>query len=155
MTKHLTQWVVASIFVPLSGCAGIETEDLRLTQPRPQPVQHPLSYAPISQVSHTEMEVVDVGFNQRYDVYCVLIPDSSTVYRNCRILGMTGQDEEGKSASFSSEWKGHWDANLFDGMLVLETEDGRRAYIPPGSVKYIEEAAETSQVPRQLPLSEL
>ena len=137
MTRRFTQWVVACAFVSLPGCVGIESEDLRLPEPKPQPVQHPLSYAPISQVSHTEMEVVDVGFKQRYDVYCVLIPDSSTVYRNCRILGMTGQDEEGKSASFSSEWKGQWDSNLFDGMLVLETEDGRRAYVPPGSVKYL------------------
>ena len=42
------------------------------------------------------MGIVDVGFNQRYDAYCMLMPDSLTVYRNCRILGMTGQDEEYK-----------------------------------------------------------
>ena len=40
------------------------------------------------------MGIVDVCFNQRYDAYCMLMPDSLTVYRNCRILGMTGQDEE-------------------------------------------------------------
>ncbi len=102
------------------------------------------------------MGVVDVGFNQRYDVYCMLIPDSSTVYRNCRILVMTGQDEEEKSVSFSSEWKGNWDANLFDAMLVLETEDGRRAYIPPGSVKYIEETTgSTRSATRQLSLEQI
>ncbi len=157
MTRRFTQWLVASvvpIVISIAGCAALDTEELRL--PEPKPAQHPLSFAPIQQASHTEVKFVDVGFNQRYDLYCVLIPDSSTVYHNCRILGMTGRDES-KSSSFSSGWKGHWDFDLFNGMLVLETEDGRRAYIPPGSVKYIEEAAteNSQQVPRKLPLGDL
>jgi hypothetical protein len=150
--------VVAAVF-SLVGCAGRLLEPLAVETREAEPVQHPLSYLPIQQASHSEnAEVIDVGFSQRYDVYCVLIPDSSTVYRNCQILGTTGHDDLKKSANLSSSaWKGNWEAaELFDKMLVLETEDGRLAYIPPGSVRYIEEASTRQpQAPRELPLSGL
>jgi hypothetical protein len=88
---------------------------------------------------------VDVGFDRRYDVYCMLFPETPTVYRNCKIVGVTGRDRR-KSEDFSSASKkttlsrGHWDpSDLLENMFVLETEDGRLAYIPPDWVKYIEE----------------
>jgi hypothetical protein len=65
------------------------------------------------------------------------------VYRNCRILGLTGV-EDGDSGSFSKSNIGprrEW----FDDMLVLEMSDGRLAYIPPSSVKYFEGTAEPMQ----------
>jgi hypothetical protein len=152
--------VFAAAVVGLVGCAGRLTEPLTFEAREAEPVQHPLSYLPIQQVAHSKKaEVVDVGFSQRYDVYCVLIPDSSTVYRNCQILGTTFREDLKKSVDLSSSsWKGNWEvAELFDNMLVLETEDGRLAYIPHGSVRYIEEASPTrpQQAPRELPPREL
>ena len=41
-------------------------------------------------------------------------------------------------------------------MLVLETEDDPRAYIPPGSVKYIEETTGSARsATRQLSLEQI
>jgi hypothetical protein len=84
-----------------------------------------------------------VPLSKQYDLYCALFTKEPTVYRNCRILGITGAEER-KSSSFSSksislpyEW--------YDGMLVLEMPDGRRAYVPTKSVKYFEESAPITQ----------
>jgi len=158
MTQCFQHSLIFCAIVTLAGCSGRLTEQLAVEAREEETVQHPLSYLPIQQASHSEnAEVVDVGFSQRYDVYCVLIPDSSTVYRNCQILGTTGRDESKSTELHSLAWKGHWDVDLFEKMLVLETEDGRLAYIPPGSVRYIEEvlASPQPQAPKTFPLSGL
>jgi hypothetical protein len=154
--------LILTVAMPcLSGCAGSAAEQVAATrvarnepQPRtlsePSRFPHPLSYQPIQLAGHSEhAELIEVGFERRYDVYCVLIPEQpteSTVYRDCRILGTT--DREGvKSADYGSFSKtGRWaPSHLFGRMLVLETADGRLAYIPPDSVRYIEEAATSNQ----------
>src|SRR5690348_15440472 len=45
-------------------------------------------------------KVVPIDFGKRYDLHCALRTDQLTVYRNCKIIGFTGQD--GKDSSSSS-----------------------------------------------------
>lgn len=156
MYRYFVQSLVLAAAISAVGCAGRPSHRVAVDVTEDEVPPHPLSYSPIQQASHSEVaRLVDVGFDQRYDVYCVLISDSSTVYRNCQILGLTGYEAHKSAGSFSSEMKARWDVGqLFDGMLVLETEDGRLAYVPSGSVKYIEETSENplqQQVPRKLP----
>jgi hypothetical protein len=145
----------------LSGCAGSVAEHVAAarvsaerqkppTAPQLREFPHPLSYQPIQLAAHSEhAELIDVGFTRRYDVFCLLFPEQptvSTVYRDCRILGTT--DREGvKSSDFATFSKtARWaPSHLFGRMLVLETSDGRLAYIPPDSVRYIEEASASNQ----------
>ena len=132
----------------LSGCAGSVAEHVaaaRVSAERQKP-----PYQPIQLAAHSEhAELIDVGFTRRYDVFCLLFPEQptvSTVYRDCRILGTT--DREGvKSSDFATFSKtARWaPSHLFGRMLVLETSDGRLAYIPPDSVRYIEEASASNQ----------
>lgn len=134
----------------LPGCAGDPSlpGQIAAESREVEPVPHPLSYQSIQLAAHSEEQsVVEVGFNHRYDVFCVLFPDVPMVYRNCRIVGVTGHTEFGgksyvllsPSSSLGCGFGGP--SGLFDDMLLLETEDGRLAYIPPGAVKYIEESA--------------
>jgi hypothetical protein len=90
-----------------------------------------------------------IRFDRKYDLFCSFYQEEPTTYRNCKILGFTGRDEEesagtgrasGSSgfvfSSASSQYR-----EYFDHWLVLELADGRLAYIPPSAVKYIEEAS--------------
>jgi len=137
----------------LSGCAGSPAEHVAADKPtarrglEPQRVPHPLSYQPILLAAHAEKpELIDVGFERRYDVFCMLFPEQPTVYRDCRILGTTDRDGlASRESSLFSKSSGWEPGRLFDDMLVLETADGRLAYIPPGSVRYIEESATNGQ----------
>ncbi len=145
----------------LSGCAGSVAEHVataRVSAERPKPptapplreFPHPLSYQPIQLAAHSEhAPLIDVGFERRYDVFCLLFPEQptlSTVYRDCRILGTTDRDGV-KTSDFGSFSKSaRWaPSHLFGRMLVLETSDGRLAYIPPDSVRYIEETSADNQ----------
>jgi hypothetical protein len=104
------------IVLLVTGCAGApaltqSTGTPALTQRAAPPAQdaedvtHPLSYKSIQLAAYSEAEpLVDVGFDRRYDVYCMLFPETSTVYRNCKIVGVTGRDRR-KSEDFSSASK--------------------------------------------------
>lgn len=76
-------------------------------------------------------KIYEISFEKRYDLFCAFFKEEPTTYRNCKILGFTGQEEE--SAGSKGRYFSHW--------LVLELSDGRRAYLAPESIKYIEEAA--------------
>jgi hypothetical protein len=122
-------------------------------------VPHPLSYRPIQHAAFSdEPPLIDVGFKRRYDLFCVLLlgdPEQSwwldrntedmrfpVVYRNCRIVGVTDQQGLRSNKSLWGSSSGPRQVlDLFDGMLVLETQDGRLAYIRKSAVKYIEETA--------------
>lgn len=94
--------------------------------------------------------VFDIRFDRQYDLFCSFFSEQPTIYRNCTILGFTGRGEESTSSArgsgigvFSSP-SGSGSAyyeRYFDHWLVLKLADGRLAYIPPGAVKYIEEAS--------------
>lgn len=159
MSRSLSA-LMPCIVLFVTGCAGPSaltqsTGTPALTQRAASPAQeaddvtHPLSYKSIQLAAYSEAEpLVDVGFDRRYDVFCLLFQKTPMVYRmeyrNCKIVGMTGRDrrltKEFSSFSKSNVSRTHWDpSDLFDNMLVLETEDGRLAYIPPGAIEYIEE----------------
>ena len=73
----------------------------------------------------------------RYDVYCLLFPNQPSVYRDCRVLGFT---DDGPEKSFSSKSAGAYRHGWFQNWLALEMSDGRMAYIPGDTVRYIEES---------------
>ncbi len=102
----------------------------------------------------------------RFDLYCDLSLSSGTyaglmcfgdsykttdsakpnikVYRNCRIVGFTKSREQiakqsARGASSISKADFPTDS-WFLAWLILELEDGRLAYIPPQTVKYIEQS---------------
>jgi hypothetical protein len=93
----------------------------------------------------------EIQFDQEYDLYCSFYQEEPTVYRDCKILGFTGSGEgsdgAGRSAgsgSFSRRYgsgSASYDRGYFDHWLVLELADGRRAYIPPSAVRYVEQAS--------------
>jgi hypothetical protein len=95
--------------------------------------------------------VYEIRFDRRYDLFCSFFRDEPTIYRNCRILGFTGRGEESSESAGTSGSGGFSGlsgfastvsyTNYFDHWLVLKLADGRLAYIPPGAVKYIEEAS--------------
>ena len=91
----------------------------------------------------------DIRFDRDYDLFCSFFSDEPTVYRNCRIQGFTGSEQSSEArhpSGFgvigvaSGSASGYSYRNHFDHWLVLRLEDGRLAYVPPGAVKYIEEA---------------
>jgi hypothetical protein len=82
--------------------------------------------------------VVAIDFTKRYDLHCSLLADKLTVYGKCKIIGFTG--EAGSGSSGPSIGYGGFYAYYFNAWLVLEREDGRRAYLPPSSLKFMEES---------------
>lgn len=87
--------------------------------------------------------VYDIKFDRRYDIHCSFSRIEPTVYRGCLILGITGRGEEQaerRPRSSSSSLSSYGAVEPFEHWLVLGLADGRKAYIPPRSVEYIEEA---------------
>ena len=127
----------------MTATAGCQTFDRRTETPTNSPQIQRVSYENRETAGRPKFNrLMSVPLHRQYDLYCALFPETTTVYRNCRILGLTGVKDD-DSGSFSKrigtprEW--------FDGMLVLEMSDGRLAYVPPGSVKYFEESAAGAQ----------
>ncbi len=94
--------------------------------------------------------VFDIRFDKRYDLFCSFFGEEPTIYHGCKILGFTGRGEESTRSAPSGggvfsgpSGSGSYgsDSSYFEHWLVIELKDGRRAYIPPTSVKYIEEAS--------------
>lgn len=84
----------------------------------------------------TPASVREIDFTQRYDVHCSFNDKEPTVFRGCKVVGFTGPDAPtggGLSGSLSAR-------QYFARWLVLELSDGRLAYIPPASLKYLETA---------------
>jgi hypothetical protein len=90
-------------------------------------------------------QLYEIPFDQKYDLYCSFFREEVKEFRDCKILGFTGRDEEpagSGSLIFSSpSGSGSYSERYFDHWLVLELSDGRRAYIPLNAVRYIEQAA--------------
>ena len=84
-------------------------------------------------------------------MYCSFFEKESTIYNYCKIVGFTGGGDDSArsrrlsgSSSFSissAVSSASYYTEYFDQWLVLELMDGRLAYIPPGAVKYIEQAS--------------
>ena len=89
--------------------------------------------------------IFEIRFDRRYDLHASMDRGEPALFRDCKILGFTGEGEDAgssragsggfSSGSYSSRER------YFEHWLVLELADGRLAYIPPSAVKYIEEAA--------------
>ncbi|MCU0702573.1 MAG: hypothetical protein MUF18_01115 [Fimbriiglobus sp.] len=78
-------------------------------------------------------QVRGMDFGLRYDVHCSFGDRESTIFRGCKVVGFTGPDQlPGKFGGSSLVY--------FDRWLILELNDGRLAYIPPTSLKYLEVA---------------
>lgn len=94
-------------------------------------------------------KLYEIRFDRRYDLFCSFYREEPTVYRNCKILGFTGREEDsaqtgrgpGSGGYSGSSGSASYDAKYFDHWLVLELADGRQAYIPANAVKYIEQAS--------------
>ena len=86
-------------------------------------------------------QVVAIDFGKRYDLHCALGGsalgggDKLTVYRRCKIIGFTAEGQSGSAGSY-----GPSSASYFSAWLALELPDGRRAYLPPSSLKDMEES---------------
>ena len=123
----------------MTATAGCQTFDRQAETPTDAPrIQH-ASYENKETVGRPRFNrLMSVPLQKRYDLYCALFPETTTVYRNCQILGLTGvKDDDSGSFSKRNGSPREW----FDGMLVLAMPDGRLAYVPPNSVKYFEESA--------------
>lgn len=99
----------------LSGCASYDRPPALAGQPVPN-------------------QNVVLDFTKRYDVTC---RDGQTTraYTDCRILGYTGETVRD---AYGSDSKGYYPQ--FGRWLALELADGRRVFLPPGSVIFLEEA---------------
>jgi len=94
--------------------------------------------------------VFDIRFDKRYDLFCSFLHAEPTIYHSCKFLGFTGRGEVstqsapsggGMFSGSSGSGSFYSESKYFEHWLVIELKDGRRAYIPPASVKYIEEAS--------------
>lgn len=115
---------VAGVCVASVGCGA-----------RPKPEVEP----PTVGGQKAPAAVREIDFEKRYDLHCVLFDKEPTVFRNCKVVGFTGPEKTGYEVSgggsgFSSrDYYQH-----FDRWLVIEHGDGRLAYIPPNSLRYLE-----------------
>ncbi len=82
-----------------------------------------------------------IDFEKRYDFHCFPAGEHGVVLRRCKVLGTTGPGPQRFRVPAGEEeyllaggYGGRW--------LVLELPDGRRAYVPPESVRLIEESAD-------------
>ena len=127
----------------ITATAGCQTFDRQAETPTyASHIQH-VSYENKEAAGRPGLNMLmSVPLHKRYDLYCALFPETTTVYRNCQILGLTGVDDD-DTGSFSKriEPRREW----FDGMLVLQMSDGRLAYVPPNAVKYFEQTAAAGQ----------
>lgn len=81
--------------------------------------------------------VREIDFSKRYDLHCVLFEKEKTVFTNCKVVGFTGPATAGKEVSGSGLSSRDYYQH-FDRWLVIEQGDGRLAYIPPNSLRYLE-----------------
>jgi hypothetical protein len=78
-------------------------------------------------------ENVVLDFTKRYDLVC-RDGQSSRTYSGCRILGYTGETVRDADGSYSKSYYGH-----FGRWLVVELSDGRRVFMSPSSIAFLEE----------------
>jgi hypothetical protein len=112
---------IASIAVILAACAGCRVSSNEPDPPRVAGQQVP-------------KESIELDFNGRFDLHTNLGKDG-IVFKNCRFVGFLAGDEEtsfegkfGKLMHSTRDW------------LVIEQANGRRVYIPGGTIIYFEDA---------------
>ena len=93
------------------------------------------SQAPAIAGQSVPEKAFDIDFTKRYDFIGSSESGNHVLYRNCRILGFT-KGKEGSGSSFTSSYSSY---GYFDTWLVIELEDGRKAYIPPNEIRAFEE----------------
>ena len=83
----------------------------------------------------------EIDFAKRYDLHCAAAGQESLVLHRCKIIGSTGAGQHPKLPSPYAEL--YYAQGISSGRwLVLELPDGRRAYVPPESIRLIEESPE-------------
>lgn len=102
-----------------------------------------------------------VSPGNRYDVYCSFRSGEPSVYRGCMFLGFTDRGLEIGEPAASSEGSGGssylslssssdgYGVDHFKHWLVLQLNDGRKAFFPPSAVLYFEEAQPLPVVVRE------
>lgn len=113
--------------------------------PRPAPGPPELAGQKVPNAVHV------IRFDRKYDLYCTFFRDEPTTYRGCKILGFTASGKEKSGQASAPEFVGfsspsgsgsaYASGRHFEQWLVLELADGRKCFIPPGAVRYIEEAS--------------
>lgn len=76
---------------------------------------------------------IELNFSNRFNVY-TRNSASNQVWLSCLFVGFTGQPIEDRGFSSDSRY------SFFRQWLVLEPRSGRRVYLRPESVDYIEDA---------------
>ncbi|MBN9518621.1 hypothetical protein J0H58_08895 [bacterium] len=84
--------------------------------------------------------VREIDFDKRYDVYCSFFEKEPTVFRGSKVVGFTGPANAGQEVGGGSGLSSRGYYQHFDRWLVIEQADGRLAYIPPNSLRYLEAA---------------
>jgi hypothetical protein len=84
----------------------------------------------------------DIDFSKRYDLHCFPAGTHEVVLRRCKVLGSTAGMTQRPRLPLGDEeyvlpgvYTGRW--------LVVELQDGRKAYVPPETVRLMEESAES------------
>ncbi len=75
------------------------------------------------------MERISLNMTNHFTFYC----GSSREFHDCKIVGFTGEENNREPAAFSSGYVS------FDRWLVLEDGRGRRFFVRPGDIQYIED----------------
>lgn len=85
----------------------------------------------------------EIDFGKRYDLHCFPGGSQAVVLRHCKIVGSTGPGAGSPRVHLPGADEDFVLPGVFGGRwLVLELPDGRHAYVPPESVRLIEESAE-------------
>lgn len=77
-------------------------------------------------------EHLSLDFTNRFNIYWNSMA-TNLVFSGCKIIGFTGESEEGGSSPYSRY-------AFFTSWIVLEKKDGRRVYLPAQSIEYMEDA---------------
>lgn len=78
-------------------------------------------------------ENIVIDFSKRYNLIC-RDGQTSRIYQACRILGYTGDTVRDADGSLSKSY-GH-----FGRWLAVQLPTGRRVFLSPGSIGFLEEA---------------
>jgi hypothetical protein len=79
-------------------------------------------------------ENIVLDFTKRYNLVCS-DGDTSKTYQSCRVLGYTGDTVREADGSMKANY-GH-----FGRWLVVQLRGGRRVFMSPSSIRFLEEAS--------------
>ena len=125
---------VVAASVALGFCISLLNSPKRVEQPTP----------PVIGGQQVPNAMYEIRFDKRHDVHCIIFDRETTVFRGCKVLGFTGREEAAPATGGFSSGYGRFQ-KFMDQWLVLEHADGRRTYVPSGSLKYLEESDEKAE----------